>query len=63
MNVFSTASGLFALLLIVAQVTLSKPVDESDETILDLSYGFDDKTMYWPTNKHFHLESVYANYT
>ncbi len=48
---------LFLLLLLVTIPGWCQP------EILDLTYSFDDKTIYWPTAKPFQLETVFQGQT
>src|SRR5438270_894479 len=43
-------------------LSFSRPAPAQEE-ILDLTYAFDDKTIYWPTAKPFHLEPVFRGKT
>lgn len=40
--------GLFGLLACAASVRAQGPIDLDRATVVDLTYAFDDKTLYWP---------------
>ena len=48
---------LIVLILIVA-VNYFSQIDKSENWI-DLSYTFDDQTVYWPTNETYKMEVVF----
>ena len=47
-----------ALCLSIACAPTPAPLDISDYRLIDLSHTFDEKTLYWPTDKHFEHSQV-----
>jgi kynurenine formamidase len=47
--------------MVLGLVRASAALDESK--LVDLTYAFDDQTIYWPTEKPFHLDSVFHGRT
>lgn len=51
------------LLIAMVAVTASAQMRRSAPTIIDLSYAFDESTVYWPTAEPFHLKKDFEGVT
>ena len=53
--------GASALVAACATAALAAPAVLNEAKLVDLTYTFDDKTIYWPTEDGFHLEVAHRD--
>jgi len=56
-------AGWAAAALLVLLTGCTGPSDLSSRTVIDLTYAFDDQTIYWPTETGFSLETRFQGVT
>ncbi len=67
MKLYKINRGFFclriALILIYVCVCFTASHAVAGNKLIDLTHAFDQKTIYWPTNKHFNLKTVHKGPT
>jgi len=59
----SLCYGIWVLVFLLVIPGCLSPHPSSPETVIDLTYPFDEHTIYWPNNAHFHWEKTSWGHT